>query len=250
MILYKTHEEIEVMKEGGAILKEVMKEVVATVRSGVTTSSLDTYAEELIRKAGAEPSFQKVPGYMWTTCMPVNEQAVHTPPSQYVLKKGDVLTIDMGVYVKGFHTDHATTIIVDNEEDAKKKEFLRVGYETLEAALPQFQEGEHLGTIAHFIEKEITKHGYHILKDLTGHGIGKGLHEDPYVYNYLDRPVKKTLKIRNGLVIAVEIIYSMGSEQIAYEKGNKWSIISSDKSISACFERTIAIYDKRTFILT
>ena len=249
MINLKTTQEIELMKEGGAILRKVVEALVPTIQEGMTTHEVDKKAEELILSYGAYPSFKTVKGYSWTTCLPVNEQAVHTPPSLYVLKNGDVLTIDIGVLHKGFHTDYATSILIGNN-DKKKEEFLRVGQETLEKAISKIKEGIHLGEIGEYVEETINEAGYFILRDLTGHGIGKKLHEDPYVLNYLDRPVNKTYKVKNGLTIAVEIIYSMGTEGIAYEKGNSWSIVTDDKSLAACFERTIAIDEGNTFILT
>ncbi|CAN5122012.1 type I methionyl aminopeptidase [soil metagenome] len=250
MIKLKTDQEIEIMKEGGAILASVVKELIPQISEGMTTKEVDAKAEELIIRHGAQASFKTVPGYSWATCLPVNAQAVHTPPTKYCLQSGDILTVDIGVYYKGYHTDYATTLPIGEIKDQKIKQFLKVGKETLDQAIDKVKEGEHLGTIAQYIETIINNNGYFILKDLTGHGIGKKLHEDPYVYNYVDRPIEKTYRIRNGLTIAVEIIYSMGSEEIAYEKNDNWSIISKDSSLSACFEKTIAIQEGKTFILT
>ncbi len=250
MIHLKTRDEIESMKQGGAILREVMEKLVPQVQAGITTNEIDQEAERLIRERGAEPSFKRVEGYSWTTCLPVNEQTVHTPPSKKKLKQGDVLTIDIGVYLDGLHTDYATTFVVGGKTDAKTEAFLSKGRNTLEQAIKKVKVGERLGTIGAFIEEEMTGAGYFILKELTGHGIGHELHEDPYVLNYLDRPIEKTYKIPSGLTIAVEIIYSMGTEKIAYEPNVPWSIITQDRSLSACFERSIAVTDEETFILT
>ena len=250
MINLKTNQEIEIMKEGGSILAKVVKELMPQIEVGMTTQEVDKRADKLIASHGAEASFKTVQGYSWATCLPVNAQAVHTPPSKYKLKQGDILTVDIGVFYKGFHTDYATTVFIGDGIDQKKQQFLKVGKETLDLAIEKVKEGDHLGTIAHFIEETIESNGYYILKDLTGHGIGKKLHEDPYVLNYVDRPIEKTYKIRNGLTIAVEIIYSMGSEEIAYEKNNDWSIVSKDFSLSACFEKSIAVQEGKTFILT
>lgn len=249
MIHLKTIQEIEVMKEGGKRLREVLSELVKSVRVGMTTEELDKKAEKLILEKGGEPSFKTVKGYKWTICSPVNEQAVHTPPSDRKLKSGDVLTIDIGLIYKGFHTDTATSLVVGQSNESLDT-FLKVGKETLMNAISKARVGGYLGEISQAMEKGIYSNGYFILKDLTGHGIGKGLHEDPYVFNYVDRPIQKTYKIPEGLVIAVEIIYSMGSEKIAYEKEDGWSIISEDKSIAACFEHTIALTNKNTYILT
>lgn len=250
MIHLKTSQEIEWMREGGVILRDVVSELLPKIKPGMSTQEIDAQAEAMIRARGAEPSFQKVKGYRWTTCLPINEQTVHTPPSKRVIQKGDVLTVDIGVYHHGLHTDYATTFVVGEKGDQKTEEFLRVGRETLERAIPMISAGVRLGMISQFIEKEIKNAGYYILEELTGHGVGRELHEDPYVLNYLDRPVEKTYKVQPGLTIAVEIIYAMGTSQIQYEKGTEWSIITRDRSLSACFERSIAVTDKETTILT
>ena len=249
MINLKTNEEIAIMAAGGKVLKTIADQVETHIKPGVTTREIDQVAEKLLTKYGAEASFKKVKGYKYATCLPVNKQAVHTPPSSYVLKEGDSVTLDIGAYYKGFHTDYAVTVAVGRIDD-KVSRFLDIGRKTLDSGLKMVKSGEYLGTIAKFIQSEIESSGYFILKDLTGHGIGRELHEDPYVLNYLDRPIEKTYQIQPGFVMALEIIYSMGTEKIAYEPGNSWSIIAADRSIAACFEKTIAVSDKKTFILT
>lgn len=250
MIHLKSKEEIESMKKGGAILREVVDVLLPQIHAGMTTEEIDNEAERLIIEHGAEPSFKRVEGYKWTTCVPVNEQTVHTPPSnKKKLKQGDVLTVDIGVYLDGLHTDYATTFVIGGKTDPETEAFLKKGHDTLEKAIKKIKVGERLGTISAFIEEEMTGAGYYILKELTGHGVGRELHEDPYVLNYLDRPIEKTYKIPSGLTIAVEIIYAMGTERIAYEPNVPWSIITQDRSLSACFEHSIAVTDKETFIL-
>lgn len=249
-ITLKTDDEIQIMKEGGTILRKVVDEIIPKIDVGMKTEDIDSEAERLIKSYGAEPSFKTVKGYSWSTCLPVNAQAVHTPPSKYELTDGDIITLDIGVLYKGFHTDFAYSKLVGTSKDEKKTKFLTVGQETLEKALKKVKPGVHLGEIAEFIEKEINKHGYFILKELTGHGIGRTLHEDPFVLNYLDRPVQKTYRMKPGFVMALEIIYSMGTEEIAYETGNSWSIITKDKSLSGWFEKTVAVTAENGFILT
>lgn len=250
MIHYKTEEEIQIMTECGAKLREAVRLLLPTVKVGQTTQEIDKRAEKLILSQGAEISFNKVKGYSWSTCLPINEQVVHTPPGTRVLKKGDVLTIDIGAYYRGFHTDYATTFVVGGTADPKIEKFLKVGKDTLDKAIEQARVNNHLGDISRVIEEGIYSNGYHIMEQLTGHGVGRELHEDPFVPGYLDKSVEKTLKIRNGLIVALEVIYSMGTEHIANEKGDNWSIVTADGSLSACFEHTVAITDKNTFILT
>ncbi|MEO6508907.1 MAG: type I methionyl aminopeptidase [Patescibacteria group bacterium] len=249
MIHLKTREEIEIMRECGKKLTASIEELLPSIKAGVTTLEIDQEAERLIIKNGAESSFNKVPGYKWSTCICINEQAVHTPPSERVVKDGDILTLDIGAYDNGYHTDYATTFVVGGTTSPKIEHFLKTGRETLDKAIKEAQEGNYLGQISQVMQEGIYGNGYFVMKELTGHGIGHELHEDPFVPNYLDRKVEKTMKIPSGLVIAVEVIYSMGSETIVFEKEGEWSIRSKDKSICACFEHTIAILDKNTSIL-
>lgn len=250
MIHLKSIEEIKVMREGGKRLRKVVEALLPQIKVGITTKEIDDRAEKLIIREGGESSFKKVPGYQWTTCLPINEQVVHTPPSERHVKNGDILTVDIGMYFQGFHTDYADTIIVGENNDKKIHRFLDVGKKALYKAIDQARAGRRIGQISETIEKEIYGNGYKILKDLTGHGIGRDLHEDPYVFGYLEKPIEKTISIKPGLVIAIEIIYSMGAEEFMHEPNEEWSVITSDKSMSACFEHTVAITDKETMVLT
>ncbi|MCX6733167.1 MAG: type I methionyl aminopeptidase [Candidatus Roizmanbacteria bacterium] len=250
MITYKTPEEIEIMRECGAKLKEVMKKLVPQIHAGMTTNELNRLGEQYIKEQGADISFNKVEGYKWAMCVPINEQVVHTPPSQRVLKNGDVLCIDIGAYFKGFHTDHAITVVVGGKSTPEIDKFLQVGREALELAIKEAVVGKRIGNISQAIEDKVTGAGYKIMKQLTGHGVGRELHEDPFIPGYLTKSVEKTMKLRPGMVLALEVIYSMGSSDIAYENDQEWSIITADKSMSACFEHTVAITDKNTLVLT
>lgn len=249
-IRLKTKEEIKLMEEGGKRLKEVVEELSLLMIPGTTTKEIDLKAGELIKKKGGEASFKKVKGYYWNTCLPINEQIVHTPPSARVLKSGDILTIDIGFYFRGFNTDYANSVIIGNVEDKQKKIFLEVGRSTLKKAISRAKAGNRLGEISQEIEKGIEGAGYRVIKNLTGHGIGRKLHEDPFVPGFLDKPLEKTLVIKPGLVVAIEVIYSLSSEDFDYENDDQWSLVAADGSISACFEHTIAVTDKNTLILT
>lgn len=250
MIHYKTEEEIKIMSEGGKKLKQILERLIKFVKPGITTLAIENEAQRLIKEEKAEVSFDKVEGYQFATCLPVNEQIVHTPPSERVLKKGDLLTIDIGLYYQGFHTDCAKTMVVGEEEKGEIKRFLDTGREALKKAIEKIKVGGYLGEVSKAIETIIKKNGYFVIKKLTGHGIGKDLHEDPFVFGFLDRPVEKTLKIKPGLVLAVEVIYSMGTEEIVFEKDNDWSIVTKDGSLSSCFEKTVAVTKNGVLILT
>ncbi len=250
MIIYKTDEEIRIMQECGAKLKRAMKKLLPLAKVGVTTNFLDKKAEQFIREEGAEPSFSKVEGYKWTICPTINEQIVHTPPSERKLKNGDVLTIDIGAYYKGFHSDHSITFVVGDKTTPEIERFLKVGRDTLDKAIGKAVLGNRIGDISLAIEKGVEGAGYFVMEQLTGHGVGHELHEDPFIPGFLSKPIEKTIKLKKGMVLAIEVIYSMGTNDIAYEKGGDWSIVTDDGSLSACFEHTIAITDKNTLVLT
>lgn len=250
MIKIKTEKEIGIMHEGGKILKKVIDQVVDATKPGMTTRELDSMARKLIVENGGQTSFDKVKGYNWALCTPVNEEIVHTPPNDRKLVAGDVLCIDIGVFYKGFHTDYSTTFVVGGTDDQKIIKFLEVGKNTLEKAIEKVRVGNRIGDISQLIEKEIEGHGYCVVHELTGHGVGRSLHEDPYVYGYVEKPIEKTAKIEEGMVLAIEIIYSFTSSHIKYLDHDDWTLVTDDGSISACFERTVAVYKKCPFILT
>lgn len=249
MIRFKSEQEIEAMKEGGDILRRVVEKLLPDVRDGVSTGELDEKARELIRAFGADTSFDKVPGYRWVLCTPINNQIVHTPPSKRVIKTGDLVTVDIGVYYKGYHTDYATTLLVGETNNKKKNKFLEVGKETLEKALKKAGSGVFLGEISRLIDLETSKAGYKVIKQLTGHGIGRNLHEDPFVPQFLDRKIENTLVMQPGFTIAIEVIYSESTHEMKHEREDEWSIVTADGSMSAQFEHTIAITGKDTVIL-
>jgi methionyl aminopeptidase len=238
------------MTEGGKRLRAVVKDLSPLIKTGITTKEIDVKAEELIKTQGGKSSFKTVSGYLFSTCTPINEQIVHTKPSNRILKDGDVLTLDIGMLYRGLHTDYAVTKVVGGQsKDINVNKFLKIGEETLYLAIKKAKIGNRLGQISEVIEKEITNNEYFVIKELTGHGIGKKLHEDPYVFGFVDRPIEKSPLIKKGLVIAIEIIYAMGTDIMIYEKDN-WSIITKDRSLSACFEHTIAVTDNGPVILT
>lgn len=249
MVNLKSDQEIKIMTEGGKRLKIVIKELLSLIKEGITTKEIDSKAEELIKKQDGESSFKTVPGYLWTICSPINEQIVHTKPSNHILKEGEVLTLDIGMLYQGLHTDYAITKVVGENKDEKINKFLKIGEKTLYLAIKEAKISNRLGNISSAIEKEITGNGYFVIKELTGHGIGKKLHEDPYIFGFVNLPIDQSPLIKKGLVIAIEIIYAVGTSKIVYEEDG-WSIITEDRSLSACFEHTVAVTDQGPIILT
>lgn len=250
MITIKTQEEIESMKQGGLILKKVMDMLLPFVVDGVSTDVIDQKADELIKRCHAEPSFKKVKGYRWATCLPVNDQIVHTPPSKRILKRGDLLTIDIGVYYQSYHTDYAESFNIGQSPNKKVQLFLDAGKKALGKAIDCARPKNLIKHISHAIEDTIKQYGYYVVKNLTGHGIGKKLHEAPMIPGYVDGSSDQNIIIEKGMAFAIEVIYAMGTSHMKSEAGNTWSLVTSDGSLSACFERTIAVGENNAYILT
>lgn len=252
MIAIKTPQEIKIMEKGGKILANTLFEVVKHAQPGITELELDKMAEELIIKQGGKPGFKEVPGYHHTICISTNNVVVHGIPTNYKLKKGDVVGIDCGVYLEGFHTDMSETVIVggDNATSPEVVQFLDTGRKALEIAIQQVKPGNHVGDVSRAIQMIVEEGaGYGVTRELIGHGVGRELHEEPEVPGYLTRRIEKTPLLKEGMVIAVEVIYNMGSSDIAYTEDG-WTIVSADGSISGLFERTVAITKDGHKVLT
>jgi len=238
------------MKEGGRRLREVVKRLLPTIKQGITTKEIDEKTGELIKEYGGESSFKKVKGYYWSTCLPINEEIVHAVPTQRVLNKGDILTLDVGFYYRSYHTDYATTINIGEARNERIRRFLEVGKKTLSKAIEQAKVGNYIGNVSKTIEQEILKNGFYVIKELTGHGIGKELHEEPFIPCFLGGSIRETPKVIRGMVLAIEVIYSMDPTTIRHKRDNQWSLITADGSLAACFEHTIAVVENKPLILT
>jgi methionyl aminopeptidase len=238
---------IETMKRAGKILGEVLEEVVQSVRPGITELELDTLAEKLIRQKGGEPGFKKVPGYRHTVCMSVNDVVVHGIPTKRVLKEGDVVGIDCGVYLDGYHTDMAQTVKVKSEKLKVKSsndeidKFLNVGEEAMWAGIMQAKAGNHVGNISKAMQQTVEGGGYSVVRNLVGHGVGEELHMDPEIPGYLKGSIEQTPLLQEGETIAIEIIYNMGKKDVVYEGSDDWTIVTQDGSISGLFERSLVV---------
>jgi len=257
MIFPKSPDEIAVMKVGGKKLWKILQTLLEEAVVGIPLELLEEHARLAIRNAGGTPSFMTVKGYQWATCLCLNEEVVHGIPSSYVLQEEDLLTIDIGMIYEGLHTDTAWTKIIqqktkDNKQkaDEGKERFLKVGEETLRKAIGVAKAGNHIGHISQIIERTITEAGYDVIRSLTGHGVGKKLHEEPMIPEYLDRPVEKTALLTPGMTLAIEVIYAMGKGAIVYPNQDGWTLSTKDRSLSAVFEQTIAIQEEETVVLT
>lgn len=252
----KTEKEIGIMKKGGKILAWVMMETIKKVRPGLTTKELDQFAEKLIKEKGGQPSFKMVPKYHWATCMCVNDCVVHGVPNEYQLKEGDILSVDIGVFYQGFHTDMARTFRVQSkklktkdQEPEEISRFLETGQLALEKAIEQAKAGNRVGHISKAIEQVIEGQGYSVVKDLVGHGVGRKLHEPPQIPCFLAVPLRETPLLKKGMTVAIEVIYNQGKDEIV-KKSDGWTVLTKDGKLSALFENSVAITDKGPIVLT
>ncbi|HEX8965937.1 MAG TPA: type I methionyl aminopeptidase [Patescibacteria group bacterium] len=244
MIPIKKPNEIAIMEKAGKILADVLYEVCQHAKPGVSEIELDRMAEELIVKRGGEPGFKKVEGYHHTLCVATNNVVVHGIPGNYKLKEGDIIGLDCGVYLEGFHTDMAETVYVGDKskmpEDIKR--FLELGKQGMLAGIEQVKPGNRVGHVSKAIQDIIEKKGgYGVTRSLIGHGVGRELHEDPEVPGYLEGKIEKTPLLRPGMTIAVEVIYNMGSPEVMYSGEDDWTIVSADGSLGGLFERTVLV---------
>ncbi|TSC54376.1 MAG: hypothetical protein LiPW16_25 [Microgenomates group bacterium LiPW_16] len=249
MIPIKTKEEIEKMKEGGKILAKILEEIKKEVKSGITTLELDKRAEELIKQSGGKPSFKMVKGYKWITCMCVNEVVVHGVPGNYKLKEGDVLGIDIGLFYKGFHTDMAWTLRVQTQNDEVDR-FLEAGKRALEEAIKMAKVGNYVGHVSQAIQETIEKAGFSPVRALVGHGVGRNLHEEPQIPCFLRGKIEDTPKLKEGMTLAIEIIYNQGKPEVVYGSDDGWTIKTADGKLSGLFEHTVAVLEGGPEILT
>ena len=257
MIPIKTPQEIKIMEKGAKILAKALFEVLQYAKPGVSELELDLLAEELITKQGGEPGFKKVEGYKHTICISTNDVVVHGIPTDYRLKEGDIVGIDCGVFLEGFHTDMSETVRISNIQypisniqNDKVDEFLDTGEKALELAIHQVRPGNRIGHISKTIQMIVEGGGYSVVRELIGHGVGRELHEDPEVPGYLSGKIDNTPLLKEGMVIAVEIIYNMGRKEVVYSGKDDWTIKTKDGSLSGLFERTVAVTKEGHRILT
>ena len=242
----KTDRQIEIMKKSGKICAQALKKVLEHVKPGMTCAALDKIAQQEIKKRGAVSSFKTVEDYRWTICTTVNEQVVHGIPTQRVLKDGDILGIDIGAFYQGFHGDLAISVPVGQVSETTKK-FLDVGVKTLRKAIEKAKAGNTIGDISSTIQNSIEAAGYSIVKSLTGHGVGKSLHEEPMVPGF--GRAKTGPKILKNMVLAIEVIYAQGSGKVVLGNDN-WTISTKDHSLGGLFEQTVAIDKNGPIVLT
>ncbi len=246
MIIGKSKREIEKMRAAGALVGLVLARLRSMVEPGLSTIEIDRAAERMIRDAGALPTFKGYNGFPFSICASVNEQVVHGFPSAYVLKEGDIFSIDCGVTLEGFVGDTATTVPVGKVDEARLK-LIRVTEECLERAIVQCRAGNHLGDIGWAVQELAEGHGYSVVRDYVGHGIGRRMHEDPQIPNYGKPGLGPKIKV--GYVFAVEPMVNMGGH-FTKVLADGWTVVTLDGQPSAHAEHTIAITEEGPEVLT
>jgi methionyl aminopeptidase len=246
MIHYKTSEEVQIIKQGSLILGKAHGEVAKYIKEGVKTSFLDKIAEEYIRDNRGVPSFKGYNGFPSSLCISVNEVVVHGFPSNYVLKDGDIISVDCGVFHQGFHSDSAYTYPV-GEVPPSVLALLKATKDALYLGIEKAVFGNRIGDIGHAVQRFVEAKGYTVIRELVGHGIGKSLHEAPEVPNYGKKGSGAPLK--SGMVLAIEPMVNLGTKNIVQERDG-WTIRTADRKPSAHYEHTVAIFEDRTEVLT
>ena len=246
MIYLKTEEEIDLIKESAQVLGKAHAEVAQWVKPGVATKRLDTIAEDYIRDCGGTPSFKGFNNFPASLCISVNEVVVHGFPSGYVLKEGDIVSIDCGVKLNGFHSDSAYTYPVGEvAEDVMK--LLIATKKSLYKGIEQAVDGLRMGDIGHAVQSFVEERGYAVVRELVGHGLGRSLHESPEVPNYGKRG--KGIRLKEGMVLAIEPMINLGAKSVIQERDG-WTIRTSDRKYSAHFEHTVVVRKGKPEILT
>ncbi len=246
MINLRSKREIALLKEAGHIVFLTHKYLQPHIKAGIKTIELEHLAENFIRSHNATPSFKGYEGFPYTLCISINEEVVHGFPSDRVLENGDIISIDIGACYKGYHGDSAWTYAVGDITDDKKyllEHTEKALYEGIKAA----KVGARIGDIGYAIEKYAKEHNLGVVKELVGHGVGTSVHEAPDVPNYGEKG--KGPKIKDGMVIAIEPMLTLGSPDI-YILDNDWTVVTEDSSCSAHYEHTIAITNDGIEILT
>ncbi|MFN2387480.1 MAG: type I methionyl aminopeptidase [Thermoanaerobaculia bacterium] len=245
MITLRSHAELRKLEEASRVVLETLEVVEKAVRPGVTTLELDRIAEEEIRRRGARPAFLGYRGFPRTLCTSVNDEVVHGIPGNRSLKEGDVVGVDCGAIVEGYYGDAARTLPV-GRIDSQRVRLLRITREALEAGIAAARPGGRVSDIGAAIEALAFTHGYGVVRDFVGHGVGTALHEEPQIPNY--GPAGRGSPLKAGMVIAIEPMFNLGGPRVKVD-GDGWTVRTADGSASAHFEYTVALLPEGAVIL-
>lgn len=247
MVYYKTNAEIELIRKSCLLVSATLAEVANFLKPGVTTQQVDTLAEKFIRDNGGVPSFKNYKGFPFTCCISVNDAVVHGFPNNNVVKEGDIISVDAGVFMNGFHGDSAYTFAI-GELKPEVKQLLKVTKESLYKGVEKAIVNNRIGDIAFAVQEHTErKHSYGVVRELVGHGLGRQLHEDPQVPNFGKRGTG--LKMKEGLVIAIEPMINLGKKDVYYDDDG-WTVRTKDGKPAAHYEHTVCVQKDKPLILS
>jgi len=246
MLYLKTDEEIRLLKESNMLVSRTLAEIAALIRPGITTLSLDNFAETFIRDNGALPAFKGYGGFPGTLCTSVNDEIVHGFPSKYILREGDIISVDCGVILNGWYGDSAYTFAV-GEISGEVRRLLDYTKESLEDGVKEAVAGNRIGDISFAVQNKAESGGYSVVRELVGHGLGRKLHEPPEVPNYGKRGTGT--KMEKGLVICIEPMINLGRKETKQMRDG-WTVKTVDGKPSAHYEYAVAVDRERAEVLT
>jgi len=247
MIHYKSKEEIEIMRHSCLLVGKAHAEAAKVMKEGMTTMQVNNIVEQFILDNGGTPTFKNYNGFPYATCISMNEAVVHGFPGEHILKSGDIISLDIGVYKNGFHGDSAYTYAV-GEITEEVKQLLRVTKESLYLGIKKARHGNRVGDIANAIQEHTEKkHGYGVVRELVGHGVGRELHEEPQVPNYGKKGTGA--KLKEGMVLAIEPMINLGVKEVVHLEDG-WTILTKDRKVSAHFEHDVCITKGEADILS
>jgi methionyl aminopeptidase len=245
-IIIKSDREIAAMRQAGRIVAEILAILKQNIQPGVKTIELDTIAEREIKKRGATPSFKGYHGYPGSVCISINDQIVHGIPGKRVIKEGDLVSLDLGAIIDGFHGDSAVSVVA-GKGSTKVNKLIETTHEALNAGIAKARAGLRLGDISAAIQQYAEKDGYSVVREYTGHGIGREMHEEPQILNYGKEGTGPLLK--KGMTLALEPMLNAGGWGTRVDE-DCWTVYTADGSLSAHFEHSVAITDGDPQILT
>ncbi len=245
----KSPSEIELMKIAGKRLAWVRDQTAKQIKAGITSLEIDRIATKLIAEVGAEPSFSMVRGYHHATCININDEVVHSIPTNRKIKKGDVVSLDVGLCFNGWHSDTSITVSV-GPANSNITHFLKIGQKAVKTAIDVCIIGNRVWDLSHAMQKTVEDAGYGVVTALTGHGIGRHLHEEPAVPCFEAQNSKHSPRLCEGMVLAIEIMYAQGSGEVVYKNDDGWTICTRNGKIAGLFEETVAITKDGPLILT
>jgi len=246
MIALRTPQEIAYLRQSGNVVAELLLEIKNRAKQGISTRELDSIAEAFLIQRGARPAFKGYHGYPCTLCTSINDEVVHGIPSKRELREGDILSVDAGAIVHDYYGDAAITIPI-GKVSREAEQIIKITEEALHRGIAKAQAGNFLSDISHAIQTHAEKHGFSLVRDFVGHGIGQQLHEDPQIPNYGAPGNGPRLKV--GMVLAIEPMVNQGDWKVVIKK-DKWTAVTADGKLSAHFEHTLAITENGPEILT